>query len=116
MSEAEAALQIRSSADPAGRVVILHGEVDLRSSPRLRGALLELLEDRPARLIIDLVGVTYMDSSGVGTLVEIKRRVEQAGGKLVLIGMQQRVRSVFEITRLDRFFTIAASADEARRV
>ena len=81
---------------------------------RLSHDLLALIEQRPQRLIIDLTHVGYMDSSGVGTLVELKRRFEQLGGKLVLLGLQSRVRSVFEITRLDRFFVIARDLNEAR--
>lgn len=114
MSDTESSLQIRASGDAAARIVSLHGEVDLRSSPKLRADLLEHVAARPQRLVLDLTGVTYMDSSGVGTLVEIKRHIEQARGKLVLIGLQPRVRSVFEITRLDRFFVIRNTADEAR--
>jgi anti-sigma B factor antagonist len=115
MSDTDTTLQIRPSGDRGARVVTLHGEVDLRSSPRLRDDLIDIIDERPQRLIIDLTHVSYMDSSGVGTLVEIKRRLEQNGGKLALAGLQPRVRSVFEITRLDRFFTLAADVNEARK-
>jgi anti-sigma B factor antagonist len=54
-----------------------------------------------------------MDSSGVGTMVEIKRLVERGGGRLVLAGLQPRVRSVFEVTQLDRFFDIAKDINDA---
>lgn len=100
---------------PGRPVVRIGGEVDLHSSPAVRDALLKLIEDRPERLIVDLADVSYMDSSGVGTLVELKRRVERAGGKMVLSGLQQRVLSVFEITRLDRFFVIKPDLAEARK-
>lgn len=95
-------------------ILTVSGEVDLHSSPELRGELLEALEGRPQRLIIDLSGVTYMDSSGVGTIVEAKRRADKAASTLVLTGLQPRVRSVFEITQLDKFFKITDSVDEAR--
>ena len=94
----------------------LKGEVDLRSSPELRKRLSELVEGRTPRLVIlDLSGVEYVDSSGVGTIVELKRRALRTGGDVVLVGLQPRVRSVFEITRLDKFFKIAQSIDEARQ-
>jgi len=113
MNQSASRLTIRSQYDADGPVVTLAGEVDLRSSPQLREALLEILEQRPARLVIDLSGVEYMDSSGVGTMVEVKRRVERDGGRIILAGLQPRVRSVFEITQLDRFFEIRRDVDEA---
>lgn len=115
MSDAPLSLRITTSHDPGGVIVNLAGEIDLRSSPNLRTELLQLSERKPARVIINLEGVNYVDSSGVGTLVEFKRRSERGGGgRVVLVGLQPRVRSVFEITKLDQFFTIAGSLDEAR--
>jgi anti-sigma B factor antagonist len=73
----------------------------------------EVAGNRPKRLMVDLSGVPYMDSSGVGTLVEVFRRVTAYRGKMVLFGLTPRVRSVFEITKLDRFFTICESEAQA---
>jgi anti-anti-sigma factor len=94
-------------------VVIVRGEVNLRSSPDLHAELLALVEKKPARIVLDLSGVDYMDSSGIGTLVEIKRRVDKYKGKFILAALRPRVRGLFEITRLEQFFTIAADAGEA---
>jgi anti-sigma B factor antagonist len=113
MNKSEGRLSIRSQSEVGGPVVMLAGEVDLHSSPQLRQVLLEILEQRPARLIIDLSGVEYMDSSGVGTMVEIKRRLESDGGRMILAALRPRVRSVFEVTQLDRFFEIARDVREA---
>lgn len=106
-------LQLKTQRFEQGIVVRVGGEVDLRSSPQLRNRLLEVLEQRPRRLVVDLGGVSYMDSSGVGTMVELKRLIERQKGQMVLADLQPRVRGVFEITQLDKFFTIAASAEEA---
>ncbi len=106
-----------ATADVEGQPVVrVSGEVDLRTSPQLREALLNVLESRPRRLIVDLAEVRYMDSSGVGTMVEIKRLIERNGGRIVLAGLQPRVRSVFEVTQLDRFFEIANNVAEAARL
>jgi len=56
--------------------------------------------------------VPYMDSSGVATLVEAMQTARRTGGRLILCSMQAKVRSIFEIARLDTVFTIVASADE----
>lgn len=108
-------LQMQTSGSPETPVLSLRGELDLHNSPRLRNLLQPLVEKRPVKLILDLTGVSYMDSSGVGTMVEFKRRMERGGGRLILAGLQQRVRSVFEITQLDKFFTITATLEEAHK-
>ena len=97
-------------------VVVLSGDVDLHQSPNLHARLVEIAGERPKRLMLDLTDVPYMDSSGVGTLVEVFRRVSAYNGKMVLFGLNSRVRSVFEITKLDRFFTICESEEQAVEV
>jgi anti-sigma B factor antagonist len=97
----------------SGTVVVLSGDVDLNQSPALHAALVDVAGERPKRLMLDLNGVPYMDSSGLGTLVEVFRRVSSYKGKMVLFGLNPRVRSVFEITKLDKFFTICDNEDQA---
>ena len=95
------------------QVVSVRADVDMHRSPELHQVLLDVCRSEPSRLIVDLASVEYMDSSGVGTLVEVFRRVKSYQGELFLVGMQPRVRGVFEITKLDKFFTIRASVSEA---
>lgn len=102
---------IRKSAEAT--VVTLCGDVDLHHSPALHAALVELTAQRPKRLVLNLTEVPYMDSSGVGTFVEVFRRVSAYKGKMVLCGLTDRVHSVFEITKLDRFFTICETEEQA---
>ena len=64
-------------------------------------------------LVIDLGDVEYMDSSGVGTLVHAYRLIKGYGGRMMLARMKPRVRSVFEISRLDRYFQIYETVEEA---
>lgn len=116
MSDEIGNMQIRTRSDGGDQIAVLSGEINLTSQPRMRSTLLSVIEQRPKRLIVDLAGVSYMDSSAVGTLVELKRHVEQAGGTLILAGMQPRVRTIFEITQLDKFIRIVADVDEARRI
>ncbi len=113
--QASNSISINTTRRGPAHVVQIGGEVDLQSAPKLRAALDEVLKQTPAQLVIDLAGATYIDSSGVGTIVYLKREVERVGGKLVLSGLQPRVRSIFEITQLDRFFQIAGTLEEALR-
>ncbi len=89
------------------------GDVDLNCSPTLRAELMQAQEQRPQRLIVDLSDVPYMDSSGVATLVEAMKGQRQRGSSLILCCMQQRVRSIFEIARLDIVFKIVDDLDAA---
>lgn len=93
--------------------VVLAGDVDLHRSPELLKRLTPLVDERPARLILDLRDVSYMDSSGVGTLVKLYREVKAYDGQFTLVALQQWVRNLLEITKLDRFFHICASEEEA---
>ncbi len=89
------------------------GEIDLSRSPALRQTITRVQEDRPRRLVIDLSGVPYMDSSGVATLIEAMRTAQESDGQLIICGLQDKVRSIFEIARLDMVFTIAETCEEA---
>ncbi len=106
---------IKSVAEDDSRIVLVRGEINLQTSPTFYSSLLAVVEQRPRKMIVDLGGVAYMDSSGVGTLVEIKRRVEGHNGRLVLAAPRPSVRGVLEIMQLHRFFTVCDSVDEARR-
>lgn len=113
MSETPASLEVNRRETEGRTVVEVRGEVDLRTSPQLRTQLLDLADQLDGPVLVDLSAVPYMDSSGVGTLVYVKREVERSKRKLVLVGLQPRVRSVLEITHLDNFFVIANSVADA---
>jgi len=115
MKPQEPNLQLRTQREADVTIVELAGEIDLRTAPRLRDAFIKLLDERPERIILALADVSYVDSSGVGTIVELKRRMARSGGDVILVGLRPRVRSLFEITRLDNFFTIVNTIDEARQ-
>lgn len=105
---------VRTETQDSSRIVRISGEVDLKTSPQLRDELLAVVvAGEQQRIVVDLSDVRYMDSSGVGTIVEAKRRADKHGNRIILAGLQARVRSVFEITQLDKFFTITASVEEA---
>jgi anti-sigma B factor antagonist len=87
--------------------VQVRGEVDVATSPQLQNELAELLSRDARNLVVDMSGVTFIDSSGLGVLVEILERLQaQQGDAIVLRRMQEPVRRVFEITGLTELFTI----------
>lgn len=94
-------------------IVRPRGDVDLQRSPVLRDALKGVSDRRPQRLVVDLTDVSYMDSSGVATLVEAMQLARRGKYSLVLCCLQDRVKSIFEIARLDTVFQIAPDLDAA---
>lgn len=109
----ESAFRVSVENRPGATVVLPSGEIDLNASPILRQELKRVQTARPQRLIVDLSGVPYMDSSGVATLVEAMQIARKNSTRLVLCGMQEKVLSIFEIARLDTVFTIVPDATGA---
>jgi len=97
-------------------IVETQGEVDLYSSPKLRKSLFLALEQRPTTLIVELTKVTYMDSSGIATLVEGLQLARKYETRLQLVGLSQAVMEVFQLARLDSMFEMYATEEEALRV
>lgn len=106
-------LAFRTTSLPDGLVLRPEGDIDLARSPELRQRLRSELERGHRRLVLDLSGVPYMDSSGVATLVEALQRSRTAGCRLLLAGLTPKVRSIFAISRLDTVFQILDSVDAA---
>ncbi len=106
-------LDLETRREEGAVVIEARGEVTVFTSPTLRQALRQGASERPEKLIVDLSGTRYIDSSGVATLVEGLKLVQQHQGELVLAGMNERVRGVFEIARLDTVFQVAGSVEEA---
>jgi anti-sigma B factor antagonist len=94
-------------------VLPLEGEIDLHVSPAVTGAINTMIEKKPKQLVIDLSRVTYIDSAGLATFIEGMQKVEAYGGKFALAGLQETVRSIFEISRLDQVFQIFPDVDTA---
>ncbi len=109
----EGSFAVRSEQRGAATIVSPSGEIDLNASPLLRQELKRVHTSRPQRLVVNLDAVPYMDSSGVATLVEAMQMARKNSTRLVLCGMQDKVRSIFEIARLDTVFTIVADIDAA---
>ena len=91
----------------------LKGEIDLHVSPVITASLNAMIEKKPDRVVIDLSDVTYIDSAGLAALIQAMQKVEAYGGKFLLAGLQETVRSIFEISRLDQVFQIFPDTEAA---
>ncbi len=93
-------------------VVSLEGDIDLAAAPTLKSALLELVREGHRQLILDLSGVSYLDSTGLGVLVGIRKRLADQG-RLAIAGTPKNVFRVFQITGLDAKFEMFSTLDRA---
>jgi anti-sigma B factor antagonist len=90
----------------SSNVLPLEGEIDLHVSPRIAASLQALIAAKPEQVVVDLSKVSYIDSSGLAVLIEGMQNVTAYGGKFALAGLQETVRPIFEIARLDQVFRI----------
>ena len=94
-------------------VVAVSGELDVYTAPKLRDTIAELLAAGVYDVIIDMLDVEFLDSSGLGVLVGALKKVRAHDGSLQLICNQSRVLKIFRITGLAEVFVIHESADAA---
>jgi anti-sigma B factor antagonist len=112
---------MKKSASPAvpmpskdrPNVLPLEGEIDLHVSPSLTAALNRMIDKKPKQLVVDLSRVAYIDSAGLAALIEGMQKVEAYGGQFALADLQETVRSIFEIARLDQVFRIFPDVNAA---
>jgi anti-sigma B factor antagonist len=100
----------------SGVAINAAGDVDLHSSPRLREAIVESVEDKLSPIVVTLADVTYIDSSGIATLVEGFQLSKEYGGTFRLAGINERVGEVLRLARLDRVFDIRETEAEALEI
>lgn len=94
-------------------VLAVRGEVDVYTAPRLREKLVELVSEGKQKIVVDLEGVDFLDSTGLGVLVGGLKRARSHEGDLSLVCTQHRILKVFEITGLTKVFDIHDSVDTA---
>lgn len=94
-------------------VLPLDGEIDLHVSPEVAESLRSMIAEKPRQIVIDLTKVTYLDSSGLAVLIEGMQNVQKYGGKFGLAGVQDGVKHIFDIARLDQVFEIYPDVETA---
>jgi anti-sigma B factor antagonist len=100
-------------ADNGAHIVAVTGEIDLFTAPEFKQRMNQPIEEGVERLIVDLSGTTFIDSSSLGVLIGAHRRLKQRDGSLVVVCDNDAIVKTFKITGLDGVFTLARSLDEA---
>jgi anti-sigma B factor antagonist len=116
----ELELDVTVTTDARGTAIVVAGEIDVATAPRLRAFVDGVLDlGRPGDLVLDLSGVTFMDSTGLGTLMSAARRLAFVDAQVVLRAPSRCVCRVIALTGAARFFPVEATglpvdADEVR--
>ncbi len=103
-----------ATRDVNDRIVVdVSGEIDVYTAPKLRDKITELVGDGVYDLVIDLEGVEFLDSTGLGVLVGGLKKVRAHDGSLSLVCTQDRLLKIFQITGLSKVFAIHETAEAA---
>ena len=94
-------------------VVDVKGEIDVYTAPKLREKLLELISEGSYDVVVNLEGVDFLDSTGLGVLVGALKRVKAHDGSLSLVCTQDKIIKIFKITGLTKVFPIHTTVDTA---
>lgn len=109
-------MELKVSSQPRGDQVIVtaSGEIDLYTAPALQAELAAVLGGgHPVRVVVDLSGVEFCDSTGMNVLLSAMKRARERGGALDLAGPQPAVRKVLQVTGLDSVFNVVEDSADA---
>lgn len=100
--------------DPSGVVVVVvDGQLIVSNRHELKQKVLDAVDGGARKVVIDFENTGYIDSSGLGALVSLAKKLRESGGELRLAGLNEDLRTLFELTKLDTLFQIAETADQA---
>jgi anti-sigma B factor antagonist len=106
-------LSLATRTEGGRTVVAVAGEIDVYTAPKLREQIVALVDDGHYDLIIDMSGVEFLDSTGLGVLVGGLKRVRAHDGSLALVCNEERILKIFRITGLTKVFPIYPTVEEA---
>ncbi|MFC1570424.1 STAS domain-containing protein [Candidatus Omnitrophota bacterium] len=106
-------MQINQEEKNGISIFRMSGDIDINTSPDFKKSFDAAVGAKKDKIVINLKEVSYVDSSGLATLVEILKNMRAYGGKLKLTNLSDKVRGLFEITKLDKLFDIVADEDSA---
>ncbi|GIH73349.1 anti-sigma-B factor antagonist [Sphaerimonospora thailandensis] len=99
-------LKVATRSQAGQAVMAIYGEIDLYTAPRLQAEFTRVLETGPDRVVIDMSGVEFCDSTGMNVLLSALKRLRERGGTLEVAAPRPAVRKILQVTGLDSVFTV----------
>lgn len=106
-------MKIRTEKNGDVLICALEGEIDINNSPQLRKTFDDFIKKDEKKILVEFSGVSYIDSSGLATLIEMFQRLKKIGGQMHFSGMNQKIKNAFEITKLHKLFEIFDNQEAA---
>jgi len=114
MEQNQTNISVRTEIIDGIALIILEGEMDAHNAPAVRSKVDQTLEAGINKAAFDLRGAQYIDSTSIGLLVSVYKRMQQENGNICIINPSSRVQRILMISGLDRYFSIFGSLDEAK--
>lgn len=89
--------------DKAGQI-IMSGEIDYTVTPKIRAGLLQYIEKSKGPMLLDLGGLSYLDSSGLAVFIEARRHLAEQGRQMSIVAITPEVKKIFQLTQVDKLF------------
>ena len=106
-------LVVRVEEQGGWAVARVSGDIDLTSAPRLRERIVQVVVGGQPRVVLDLQGVDFVDSTGLGVIVGVLKRTRSQGGDLRLVSTRSGLQKILALTGLDQALPLAATVEEA---
>jgi anti-anti-sigma factor len=96
-------------------ICVLEGEININNSPELRKVFEAIIKRNDKKVLVDFSRVSYIDSSGLATLIEMLQRLKKIGGLMRFSNLDQKIKNIFEVTKLHKLFAIFDTREDALR-
>jgi len=106
-------LSISEEPIDQGVLVVVAGEVDIASAPTLRQRLDSIISRGIAVLVVDILGVSFIDSTGLGALIGAAKQIQGTGGTMRVVVAEPRMLKLFEIAGISELFPVVSTREEA---
>lgn len=107
-------LEVREGrGDGQVMTLTLEGELDLATAPKVREPLDRAIDSGTRRILVDMLGCGFIDSTGLGVLLHAAKRLEESGGAMALVCVDDQIKRLLELTMIDRTIPVFATREEA---
>ena len=109
-------MQIQLKKQDGVDMIALEGDLDYHCSAELRTQFDKLVEGQSPKILINLQDVSYLDSSVLANFVELSQKMRRYGGKMAFSNLSEKVQYIFDLAKMDLFFSIAKTSQEALKL